>query len=89
MCLGIPGKVVEWLNHDDLFALARVEFGGVSRECHMACVPEAEVGDYVIVHAGVAISQVDEAQAERIFDELERLDLLEDKVEPSSGEPSS
>jgi hydrogenase expression/formation protein HypC len=81
MCLGVPGRVQLWLDRDPLFARANIEFEGVARECHMACVPEAEVGDYVIVHAGVAICLVDEAEARRIFDELERLDLIEDHLE--------
>ena len=56
MCLGIPGKVVKWIDRDPLFARAEVEFGAVRRACHMACVPEAAEGDYVIVHAGIAIA---------------------------------
>lgn len=58
MCLGLPGEVVEWLERDPLFARAEIRFGGVRKVCHMACVPEAEVGDYVIVHAGIAICRV-------------------------------
>ncbi len=65
MCLGIPGKVIEWISRDPVFGLALVEFGGVRRECHMACVPDVEVGDYVIVHAGIAISRINEQEAER------------------------
>jgi hydrogenase expression/formation protein HypC len=63
MCLAIPGRVVSWIDRDPLFASAEVEFGGIRRRCHMACVPEAEPGDYVIVHAGIAISRVDQAAA--------------------------
>ena len=73
MCLAIPGKVIRWLNRDPIAALADVEFGGVTRSCQMACVPEAEVGDYVIVHAGVAISTIDAAEAERTLAELASL----------------
>lgn len=78
MCLGLPGRVVEWMDRDPLFARANVEFGGVHKECHMACVPEAEVGDYVIVHAGVAITLVDAQQAARVLEELQRLELMDD-----------
>ncbi len=81
MCLGVPGRVHTWIDRDPLFARANIEFEGISRECHMACVPEAEVGDYVIVHAGVAICLVDEAEAKRIFDELDRLALVENPWE--------
>lgn len=73
MCLGIPGKVVRWIERDDTLAQAEVEFDGVRRVCHMACVTEAEVGDYVIVHAGIAISRIDPDEAQRVFDELASL----------------
>ena len=74
MCLGIPGKVVRWLDRDPLFAQAEIEFGGVSRVCQMACVTEALEGDYVIVHAGVAISRIDEAAAQQTLAEIVALD---------------
>jgi hydrogenase expression/formation protein HypC len=74
MCLGIPGKVVRWVARDPTFARAELEFDGVRRVCHMACVTEAEVGDYVVVHAGLAISKVDSREAQRLLDELAELD---------------
>jgi hydrogenase expression/formation protein HypC len=74
MCLGIPGKVIQWLDRDPIAGQALVEFDGVRRACHMACVPDACEGDYVVVHAGVAISRVDPAEARRIFEMLARLD---------------
>ena len=73
MCLAIPGKVVCWLDDDPLLAAADVEFGGVTRRCHMACVREARVGDYVVVHAGVAIARIDAAEAQRVLAELASL----------------
>ncbi len=73
MCLGIPGRVVRWIVREGPFAQAEIEFDGVRRVCHMACVPEAEVGDYVIVHAGIAISRVDQDEAQRVFEELAKL----------------
>ncbi|MCA9128361.1 MAG: HypC/HybG/HupF family hydrogenase formation chaperone [Planctomycetales bacterium] len=76
MCLGVPGRVQQWIDRDPLFARAIIQFDGVARECHMACVPEANVGDYVIVHAGVAICRLEEAEAARIFEELDRVDVL-------------
>jgi hydrogenase expression/formation protein HypC len=72
MCLGIPGKVLD-VGDDDL-RMGRVEFGGIVKEACLAYVPEARVGDYVIVHAGFAISRVDEAQARQVFAYLEALD---------------
>lgn len=73
MCLGVPGKVVEWLDRDPLAGRALVEFDGIRRECQMACVPEAGEGDFVIVHAGVAISRVDADEAQRVFELLDKL----------------
>ncbi len=73
MCLAVPGKVIRWLDRDPLFARAEIEFEGVRRACHMACVPDTEVGEFVIVHAGVAISRVDAAEAQHILEELRHL----------------
>ena len=70
MCLAIPGKLVRWIDRDPLMALAEVEFAGIVRRCHLACVPEARVGDYVIVHAGVAIALLDADEARRALAEL-------------------
>ena len=82
MCLAVPGKIVNWLDREPLFARAEVEFAGVRRVCHMACVPEAEVGEFVIVHAGVAISRVDADEAQRILDELRGLDESSEETSP-------
>lgn len=62
MCLAVPGRVTEIIGAGDDLA-ARVDFGGVAREASLLCVPEARVGDYVLVHVGVAIAIVDEASA--------------------------
>jgi hydrogenase expression/formation protein HypC len=70
MCLGVPGKVVRWLVRETPFASAEVEFDGVRRACNLACVPEAVEGDYVIVHAGIAISRLDVDEAQRLLEEL-------------------
>ena len=63
MCLAVPGRVVEIDSQDDLLRSARVDFGGVVREASLAYLPEAVVGDYVLVHAGFAISRLDEEEA--------------------------
>ena len=73
MCLGIPGKVIRWIERTTHLAQAEIEFDGVRRVCHMACVAEANEGDYVIVHAGIAICRIDVAEAQRVFDELAKL----------------
>lgn len=83
MCLGIPGRIVRWVNRDAVFAKAEVEFSGVRREVHMACVPDAEIENYVIVHAGIAICVVDEKEAAKTLAEynlLERLDGQADEI---------
>ena len=86
MCLGVPGQVIQWLDRDPTFAVAMVEFAGVRRKIHMACVLDATVGDYVVVHAGIAICRVDEAEALRTLAELRRLDSFDasnvDEVSP-------
>ncbi len=78
MCLGVPGKVVQWLNRDPVFGRAVVEFGGVRRECQMACVPETEIGEYVIVHAGMAICRINAHEAERTLQDLAAIAELPD-----------
>jgi hydrogenase expression/formation protein HypC len=72
MCLGIPGKVVEVYPQNDM-PMGKVDFGGIAKEINLAYVPEALVGDYVIVHVGFAISQLDEAEAREIFSYLEQI----------------
>ena len=70
MCLGVPGEVVERESPDVELAHGLVEFAGVRRRVCLACVPEARVGDFVIVHAGVAISTLDAGEARRLFEYL-------------------
>ena len=76
MCLAIPGKILEILGEDPLTRSGRVSFGGVVKEVNLACVPEAAVGDYVIVHVGFAISKLDEAEAQQVFQYLKQMDEL-------------
>jgi hydrogenase expression/formation protein HypC len=78
MCLAVPGKLLRWIDRDPILAVADIEFGGVRRACHMACVPTAREGDYVIVHAGIAISIIDAAQADRLLQELAALPAVSD-----------
>ena len=73
MCLGIPGKVVEIHQQDDL-PMGKVEFGGILKEVCLAYTPEAQVGDYVLVHVGFAISHIDEVEAQEIFRYVEEID---------------
>jgi hydrogenase expression/formation protein HypC len=73
MCLAVPGKIVSTSGDDPWTRTARVSFGGVIKEVNLAYVPDVKVDDYVIVHAGFALSQIDEAEAVRMFEELSRL----------------
>ena len=74
MCLAIPGKVVSVRDEAGMRA-ARVEFGGVTREAFLDYVPEAGVGDYVVVHAGFAISRIDPEEARRTYELLAELGM--------------
>jgi hydrogenase expression/formation protein HypC len=74
MCLGIPGRLVERLADDDGLPTSLVEFAGLRRKVCTACVPSARPGDYVIVHAGLAISRLDAAEAERLLTHLREMD---------------
>ncbi len=87
MCLAIPGKVVEWINREQPFLTASVEFGGVRKTINMQCVPEAVAGDYVLVHAGVAISGVDPAEATRILEVFEELEADASFESPTNDSP--
>jgi hydrogenase expression/formation protein HypC len=72
MCLGIPAKLVEVRMQDDL-PMGKVEFGGILKDVCLAYTPEAQVGDYVLVHVGFAISRIDEAEAQETFRYLEEI----------------
>lgn len=79
MCLGVPGKVVEMIGESPLgMPMARVNFGGIIKEACLAYVPEAQVGDYVIVHAGFALSVIDEEEAMEVFEILKQMEDLAD-----------
>jgi hydrogenase expression/formation protein HypC len=73
MCLGIPGKVVEIRDGGPL-RMALVDFGGVRKEACLAYEPEVELGDYVIVHVGFAISRLDEEEALRTLEMIRAID---------------
>ena len=77
MCLAIPGQIVETEERDGL-RYATVRFGGVTQQACLDFVPEAECGDYVIVHVGFAISRVDAVEAERTYRLLEEMGGLEE-----------
>lgn len=76
MCLGVPGKVTKIVDNETGMSMGTVNFGGISKEVCLAYVPEAKVGDYVIVHVGFAISIVDEEEAKQVFEYLSKIDEL-------------
>src|ERR1700719_3025379 len=75
MCLAIPGKVIGTYDQNGL-RMAKVQFGGITRDACLEYVPETQAGEYVLVHVGFAISRVDEAEAERTYQALRDLDQL-------------
>ena len=81
MCLAIPGKVVSINGEDPITRMGRVSFSGIIREASLAYVPEVEVGDYVIVHVGFALSKVDENEAQKVFQYLKEMEELEELKE--------
>lgn len=84
MCLAVPGRIVSVLDEEEAsLRRATVDFGGVRKEISLAFTPEAAVGNYVLVHVGFALSVVDEAEAQRIFETLREMEELAAEEEPS------
>lgn len=91
MCLAIPGKIesVEMI-HEGRVRMGKVSFGGILKVISLEMVPEADVGDYVLVHVGVAISKIDENEAAKTleyFREIGELEELSPHQEPNNFEP--
>jgi hydrogenase expression/formation protein HypC len=84
MCLAIPGKVESISGDDPMTRMGRINFGGIKKEASLAYVPEVEVGDYVIVHVGFALSKVDEEEAQQVFRYLKEMGELDEVTEESS-----
>jgi len=70
MCLAIPGKVLSISGDDPLTRMGKIDFSGVIKQACLAYVPEVQIGDYVIVHVGFALSKVDEDEAQKVFEYL-------------------
>jgi hydrogenase expression/formation protein HypC len=93
MCLAVPGKILSIDGDDPILRSGRVDFTGVVKVVNLAYVPEAKVGDYVLVHVGFAISTVDEDEAKQVFEYLRQMGDLEElepggRVPGASGEPT-
>jgi hydrogenase expression/formation protein HypC len=78
MCLAVPGKIVGITVPEGLERKGKVIFGGIIKEVNLACVPEAKVGEYVMVHVGIAIHKVDEGEAMKVFEYLNEINGLDE-----------
>ena len=83
MCLGVPGKIVETYEKSGL-QMAKVDFGGVFREACLAYVPEAQVGEYCIIHVGFAISLLSESDALETLELLRQMGAIEEELGPET-----
>jgi hydrogenase expression/formation protein HypC len=81
MCLAIPGKVLE-ANDIDGIRVGKVQFGGITRQAYLDFVPEAQPGDYVLVHVGFAISRLDAEEAARTYALLKQMGAIEEELGP-------
>lgn len=81
MCLGIPGKILSTFTADGL-RMGKIDFGGVQREACLDYVPEAEVGDYVVVHVGFAISRLSEQEAQETLNLIREIMDIEEELGP-------
>lgn len=89
MCLAIPGKIKSIESRfDGRVRMAKVQFGGITKEASLEMVPHAGEGDYVLVHVGVAISLVDPEEAAKTFKYLEEIGELDELVESSQIDPA-
>ena len=84
MCLAIPGKLINMSGENPLERTGKVDFGGIAKEVSLTCVPEAKIGDYVVVHVGFAISVVDEEEAKKVFEYIKQMDEMKELEETGS-----
>jgi len=83
MCLAVPGKILSIGADNPPLRMGQVGFGGIVKEVNLALVPEARIGDFVVVHAGLAIGILDEAEADQVFEYLRQMDALAELPEES------
>ncbi len=77
MCLAVPGKIVSIESGDPLMRTGRVRFGGIEKDVNLGFVPDARVGNYVVVHVGFALSILDETEAEQVLEYVGQLEAME------------
>ncbi len=85
MCLGIPGKIVEIYESNGL-RMGKIDFGGVTREACLAYVPEAQLGEYTVIHVGFAISQLSEEEAQETLALIREISNMEEELAIEPGE---
>jgi hydrogenase expression/formation protein HypC len=85
MCLAVPGQILSVAGDEPLLRTAKVDFGGVIKDVSLAYVPEAKIGDYVIVHVGVALNTVEEEEARRTLEYLRQMDELPETLPPGTS----
>ena len=85
MCLAIPGKIESITGDDPLSRMGKINFGGILKEACLAYVPEARIGDYVIVHVGFALNVVDEEEAQKVFEYLKQMEELGELEDDKAG----
>jgi len=84
MCLAVPGKIISIEEADAVFRNGRVDFAGIVKNVNLSYVPEAKIGDYVVVHVGFALSIVDEEEARQVFDYLREMGELTELTEAAT-----
>src|SRR5271154_1360708 len=87
MCLGIPGKVIKIFREHDVL-MGKIDFSGVIKQVCLEHVPQVQIGQYVLVHVGFALSSIDEAEAVKVFEFLKGMEQLEElETHPDTAEP--
>jgi hydrogenase expression/formation protein HypC len=84
VCLAIPGEILRIEGEEPLGRMGLVRFGGITKQVSLTCVPDAKIGQYVLVHVGLAISVIDEAEAARVFEYLAQMNELAELAPESS-----
>ncbi|MBK7972988.1 MAG: HypC/HybG/HupF family hydrogenase formation chaperone [Deltaproteobacteria bacterium] len=84
MCLAVPGRILSIEGTDALLRSGRVDFSGVVKDVNLAFVPDAAIGDYVLVHVGLALQVIDEAEARQVFEYLTMMGEVGELVEVKS-----
>lgn len=82
MCLGVPGKITEIYQANDLM-MGKIDFGGVVREVCLSYVPEAKIGDYALIHVGFALNLLSEEEAKETLDLLNQIADIENELGPA------